>query len=1545
MIAVHDGIATVYNDGGWHGGYGRYISIAGDDGIETRYAHLSQVFVSTGPVRAGQLIGAVGGRAGGNAQSNPAEGDSTSEHLHFEIRKNGNLVTPISGATTTATASVALQSEIYKGFFKAKPDQTLSDQLVSVGPQIAGHSPASAFVAAARPGEELFANLKGFDWDESVLVRVTDATGVALPSVYSQRLVGTGLLTDDISEQPIADLNPGPVFSTSGLYFVEGVEQNRPLASGTIGGGSSLTGGGVLPWSQSLWATPSPAADAAPLAVVVSKSAPPAGVDTDIASLRTAGRGYTIRTSNGDPILIVTGTSGADTIALSKSGANWLLTIGATTEQIPSEFSAVYVDAGAGNDVVDLRQLPATIGSTVRGGDGVDVIYGGHGQDILIGGADGDVLVGGDGEDWLFGGAGSDDLTGDTQGTSGTAFIDHVFGESGDDRLNVASVDQYSGGTGTDRVSLTPGPTSGVVRLANGGALLFGNQSTATADQFVAKARADGSYTFSNAVGTATFAGGVFDVRDGSVSRILVVGGAGSETFDFRDSPVSVTILGGGGNDVAYGTAFSDTLIGGAGNDTLYGYGGADTLVAAGGINVLDAGPGDDSINASGNGDTVHGGTGVDYVFGSTLDTFVDQEATDHAFGLAAHVSNRLQSRLEPTLVATANLVSTDPIGTEVIVTNGNSPFSLVLNDPTVTQGDSALVTITTTDIPAWGRLQIYADLNADNRFTADTDLLLTQVRGRDQNWRGQVRTDKLTPGVYTIRARLLTFDGGDLNGGADTEATLTVLAPPAPPTLPSHLDIAAGDAKLIVPFDDGDALIPNNEIVGQQQFSMFQMSVGTSGNHAFSTTGMSTILGLYDASGDMIGSQVLSGELQSSLTAGATYYVVVAGATAAPGTFNLVITGRNQVIDGSIDTPPGNYLGTGSGQFTPENRIDYWRLVAPMTANFLKVSVTAPEDLKLWVRITDDDNNLVALADFSASDRSIDLSSGDIVPGKTYNITVCALGGTEGSYMVQADFDSDDVGLPATIVQTVAQANYQPLIIQANGDYELPNQQINSSGQFRYFLITPTSSGEFVINTTGSTDMLLGVYSGNGQQLLAQSDNDLDGVNGRVELALTGGEPYWVVARGSGANGGGFGIEVAGPDQLSRPINIGGLGLQGSEQFFLGITSNRQQYYQFTVPAGVDSAAIRVEQVNTAQPLILWWSIQDSQGVTHVYNSNGVTGPVTANLDWIQAGETYFLTITSTDRSPGSAKISIDLSPDASTSAEFVVNTSTFNAQDQPRIATNSSGRTVVVWTRDAAQNSAELDDDIYFQIFDETGHAVGSEQRANATDGYVNQSSADVGIAADGSFWLTWRDPVDENNSSLSRTVIRRFNATGAPLTSEINVGFAGPSTSRIAVQPDGNCAVFCAETSRRAVIRTFSPNGSATSPVRIIDAPPSNTVIHPSIAIQINGGYVVGWSRQTVKYNLILQRVDSTGNKLGSEIAIGPSNRDQFASSLGANATGQFTVVYQQNDIDGTGDNVYAQRFAADGSALNAAVRVNAFTSGSQTNPVVRMKDDGS
>ncbi|MBO4235248.1 MAG: M23 family metallopeptidase, partial [Firmicutes bacterium] len=112
-IAAEEGTEIIASEGGnvisaeYVSGYGNLVVISHEDGLETRYGHMSEINVEIGQsVVRGQQIGLVG-----------STGDSSGPHLHFEVLVNGIAVDPEPYLTETILPDIDFASKrlIVKG--------------------------------------------------------------------------------------------------------------------------------------------------------------------------------------------------------------------------------------------------------------------------------------------------------------------------------------------------------------------------------------------------------------------------------------------------------------------------------------------------------------------------------------------------------------------------------------------------------------------------------------------------------------------------------------------------------------------------------------------------------------------------------------------------------------------------------------------------------------------------------------------------------------------------------------------------------------------------------------------------------------------------------------------------------------------------------------------------------------------------------------------------------------------------------------------------------------------------------------------------------------------------------------------------------------------------------------------------------------------------------------------------------------------------------------------------------------------------------------
>ncbi len=331
---------------------------------------------------------------------------------------------------------------------------------------------------------------------------------------------------------------------------------------------------------------------------------------------------------------------------------------------------AKIIDAGAGNDIVDLSGVivdpadPMIFGGigddTIIGSPNVDLIYGDDGNDTINGLGSDDVVHGGRGNDVLIGGAGADIL----------------FGEEGNDRFGDPAIadptandpgnDQFHGGDGSDTFVWDPGDGSdlieggdgiGDVLIFNGGAGVDTFTLTASSTRLLAN-RAQGailldtadvevvnlnglggadSFTINDLYPTAVQVVNVeFGAADGAADAVTIAGRDVSDNVNVTPVAGIVEVSG-----LRYDVNVANATAGDGDLFTLNGNNGNDTIVSpldesllphfAVANFTLSGGLGDDFVTGYGNllgnegadtlvggnqGQLINGGDGDDQIFG-----------------------------------------------------------------------------------------------------------------------------------------------------------------------------------------------------------------------------------------------------------------------------------------------------------------------------------------------------------------------------------------------------------------------------------------------------------------------------------------------------------------------------------------------------------------------------------------------------------------------------------------------------------------------------------------------------------------------------------------------------------------------------------------------------------------------------------------------------------------------------------------------------------------------------------------------------------------
>lgn len=125
-----------------------------------------------------------------------------------------------------------------------------------------------------------------------------------------------------------------------------------------------------------------------------------------------------------------------------------------------------------------------------------------------------------------------------------------------------------------------------------------------------------------------------------------------------------------------------------------------------------------------------------------------------------------------------------------------------------------------------------------------------------------------------------------------------------------------------------------------------------------------------------------------------------------------------------------------------------------------------------------------------------------------------------------------------------------------------------------------------------------------------------------------------------------------------------------------------------------------------------------------------------------------------------------------------------------------------------------------------------------------------------------------------------------------------------------------------------------------------------IAPAITALSDGGFVITWESRNQEsgsaaadYGIYCQRFDVNGVKLGSETLVNTTTADsqRYPATTSLN-NGNYVIVWESNNQDGSADGIYFQLFNVTGNAVGVETRVNTTTALEQINPAITALNDG-
>jgi hypothetical protein len=265
---------------------------------------------------------------------------------------------------------------------------------------------------------------------------------------------------------------------------------------------------------------------------------------------------------------------------------------------------------------------------------------------------------------------------------------------------------------------------------------------------------------------------------------------------------------------------------------------------------------------------------------------------------------------------------------------------------------------------------------------------------------------------------------------------------------------------------------------------------------------------------------------------------------------------------------------------------------------------------------------------------------------------------------------------------------------------------------------------------------------------------------------------------------------------------------------------------------------------------------------------------------------------------------------PDDTTISDILVNSTDASgqpdtgAETSPRVASNANGDYVVVWVSKAS--TIDPEGNIMAQRFDRFGRALGREIQVSSYQSQADfdgasggpQTQPNVAMDTYGNFIVTW---YGVGASDMGGIYARTFDTYGNPFGDDFRVN------------------------------QTITGVQNA-----------------PDVAINANGNVVFTWTGPgsgTNASDIHARRFNFLGQAQGDEFVVNSYlNYSQQFSQVAMDASGNFAVVWQSDQQDGSAWGLYGQRFNAAGQRQGGEFQVNSYTTDKQTNPQIAMDADG-
>jgi len=295
---------------------------------------------------------------------------------------------------------------------------------------------------------------------------------------------------------------------------------------------------------------------------------------------------------------------------------------------------------------------------------------------------------------------------------------------------------------------------------------------------------------------------------------------------------------------------------------------------------------------------------------------------------------------------------------------------------------------------------------------------------------------------------------------------------------------------------------------------------------------------------------------------------------------------------------------------------------------------------------------------------------------------------------------------------------------------------------------------------------------------------------------------------------------------------------------------------------------------------------------------------------------------------------------------AEFQVNTHRTNKQENPAIAMDGAGNFIVVWNSYLQDKSSN---GVFGQRFDPNCNPLGEEIQINTTSS-GNQKEPSVAMDMDGNFIAVWQGPglIEQDKEDI---FARLFDSNGQPLGSEFRVNNNTNDKQlcpRTAMNNDGGFVIVwesvnVPQEGKKAIcFQLYDSNGLKIGTESLVNDGPSNGR-YPDVAMDSQGNFAVVWMLDKSRNSIMGRLYNADGSSKTESFEVSTIKFSSVTKpSISMNTEGGFVVVWDGDPELARLDNIHAQMFEADGTAIGEQFIVNTNTEGPQQNPKVAINN---